>query len=139
MDESAAPARAPTYNSDAMQQKPAKSRSDYDLTLPEDTERLFAEALPISSTTWPPKSAASAQTWRARPLLVRQTDDGNARPRAEPLSGRRQARARRDDLRKLETSRAEREFGFRAKTPFRKGIKETVAWYRQAGPEPATG
>jgi GDP-L-fucose synthase len=41
--------------------------------------------------------------------------------------------------RKLDTSRAEREFGFRAKTPFRKGIKETVAWYRTSVPEPATG
>ena len=41
--------------------------------------------------------------------------------------------------RKLDTSRAESEFGFRAKTPFRKGIKETVAWYRTSVPEPATG
>jgi GDP-L-fucose synthase len=41
--------------------------------------------------------------------------------------------------RKLDTSRAEREFGFRAKTPFRKGIKETVAWYRASVPELATG
>jgi GDP-L-fucose synthase len=41
--------------------------------------------------------------------------------------------------RKLDTSRAEREFGFRAKTPFQKGIKETVAWYRTSVPEPATG
>ena len=41
--------------------------------------------------------------------------------------------------RKLDTSRAEREFGFRAQTPFRKGIRETVAWYRTSVPEPATG
>ena len=41
--------------------------------------------------------------------------------------------------RKLDTSRAEREFGFRAQTTFRKGIKETVAWYRTSVPEPATG
>jgi GDP-L-fucose synthase len=41
--------------------------------------------------------------------------------------------------RKLDTSRAEREFGFRAKTPFQKGIKETVAWYRTSVPEPAPG
>jgi GDP-L-fucose synthase len=41
--------------------------------------------------------------------------------------------------RKLDTSRAEREFGFRAKTPFRKGIKERVAWYRASVPELATG
>jgi GDP-L-fucose synthase len=41
--------------------------------------------------------------------------------------------------RKLDTSRAEREFGFRARTRFPKGIKETVAWYRTSVPEPATG
>jgi GDP-L-fucose synthase len=41
--------------------------------------------------------------------------------------------------RKLDTSRAEREFGFRARTPFSEGIKQTVAWYRQAVPEPAAG
>ena len=41
--------------------------------------------------------------------------------------------------RKLDTSRAEREFGFRAETPFRKGIKETVARYPNSVPEPATG
>jgi GDP-L-fucose synthase len=28
----------------------------------------------------------------------------------------------------LDTRRAEREFGFRAKTPFREGLKGTVAW-----------
>jgi GDP-L-fucose synthase len=41
--------------------------------------------------------------------------------------------------RKLDTSRAEREFGFRAKTPFREGIKQTVAWYRASVPELAPG
>ncbi len=41
--------------------------------------------------------------------------------------------------RKLDTSRAEREFGFRAQTPFREGIKNTVAWYRASVPELATG
>jgi GDP-L-fucose synthase len=41
--------------------------------------------------------------------------------------------------RKLDTSRAEREFGFRAKTPFREGIKQTVAWYRASVPELAAG
>jgi GDP-L-fucose synthase len=41
--------------------------------------------------------------------------------------------------RKLDTSRAEREFGFSARTRFRDGIKQTVAWYRQAVPEPAAG
>jgi GDP-L-fucose synthase len=41
--------------------------------------------------------------------------------------------------RKLDTSRAEREFGFRAQTPFREGIKNTVAWYRASVPELAAG
>jgi GDP-L-fucose synthase len=41
--------------------------------------------------------------------------------------------------RKLDTSRAEREFGFRAKTAFRDGIKQTVAWYRSSVPELAAG
>lgn len=31
--------------------------------------------------------------------------------------------------RKLDTSRAEAEFGFRAETPFKEGIKKTVAWF----------
>jgi GDP-L-fucose synthase len=31
----------------------------------------------------------------------------------------------------LDTSRAEREFGFWAKTPFRDGLERTVAWYRE--------
>jgi GDP-L-fucose synthase len=39
--------------------------------------------------------------------------------------------------RKLDTSRAEQHFGFRARTPFHEGIKRTVSWYRQAVPEPA--
>ncbi|MES4787372.1 MAG: GDP-fucose synthetase [Nitrospiraceae bacterium] len=33
--------------------------------------------------------------------------------------------------RKLETSKAEREFGFRAQTPFEEGLKRTVEWYAQ--------
>ncbi|HEY7066201.1 MAG TPA: GDP-L-fucose synthase [Chloroflexota bacterium] len=33
--------------------------------------------------------------------------------------------------RKLDTSRAEREFGFRARVDFETGLRETVAWYRQ--------
>ena len=41
--------------------------------------------------------------------------------------------------RKLDTSRAEQLFGFRASTPFRKGIKRTVAWYRSAVRELAAG
>jgi GDP-L-fucose synthase len=34
----------------------------------------------------------------------------------------------------LDTSRAEREFGFRAKTDFREGLRRTIDWYRQARP-----
>jgi GDP-L-fucose synthase len=34
--------------------------------------------------------------------------------------------------RKLDTSRAEREFGFRARVPLREGLERTVAWYRSA-------
>ena len=34
--------------------------------------------------------------------------------------------------RRLDVSRAEREFGFRARTSFREGLEQTVAWYRQA-------
>lgn len=34
--------------------------------------------------------------------------------------------------RKLDTSRAEREFGFTASTPFEDGLEKTVAWYREA-------
>ncbi len=34
--------------------------------------------------------------------------------------------------RKLDTSRAEREFGFRATTSFEDGLEKTVAWYREA-------
>ena len=33
----------------------------------------------------------------------------------------------------LEVTRAEREFGFRAKTDFRTGLRETIAWYEQHG------
>ena len=33
----------------------------------------------------------------------------------------------------LDVSRAEREFGFRAKTDFRTGLRETIAWYEQHG------
>jgi len=34
--------------------------------------------------------------------------------------------------RRLEVSRAEERFGFRAKTPLRDGLERTVAWYRDA-------
>jgi len=34
--------------------------------------------------------------------------------------------------RKLDTSRAEREFGFRAQTTFREGLQRTIAWYETA-------
>jgi len=30
----------------------------------------------------------------------------------------------------LDTSRAEREFGFKAKTSFEEGLKKTIEWYR---------
>ena len=41
--------------------------------------------------------------------------------------------------RKLDTSRAEEYFGFRAKTSFREGIAKTVAWYRELAPAAAAG
>jgi GDP-L-fucose synthase len=34
----------------------------------------------------------------------------------------------------LDTSRAEAEFGFRAKTDFREGLRRTIDWYRRVGP-----
>jgi GDP-L-fucose synthase len=33
----------------------------------------------------------------------------------------------------LDVARAEREFGFRARTDFRTGLRETIAWYEQCG------
>jgi len=36
----------------------------------------------------------------------------------------------------LDVSRAEQEFGFRAKTDFRTGLRETIAWYEQTRTEP---
>jgi GDP-L-fucose synthase len=33
--------------------------------------------------------------------------------------------------RKLDVSRAEERFGFRAATPFREGLERTIAWYRE--------
>jgi GDP-L-fucose synthase len=41
--------------------------------------------------------------------------------------------------RKLDTSRAKELFGFEAKTPFREGIRRTVAWYRAHTPAYAAG
>lgn len=35
--------------------------------------------------------------------------------------------------RKLDTIRAEREFGFRATTPFEEGLRRTIAWYEDVG------
>jgi GDP-L-fucose synthase len=35
--------------------------------------------------------------------------------------------------RSLDVSRAEREFGFRAATPFEEGLEKTIAWYRSSG------
>jgi GDP-L-fucose synthase len=34
----------------------------------------------------------------------------------------------------LDTSRAEREFGFRARTPFREGLQRTIEWYARHAP-----
>jgi GDP-L-fucose synthase len=36
--------------------------------------------------------------------------------------------------RRLDTSRAERELGFRARTPLREGLERTIAWYRTNAP-----
>jgi GDP-L-fucose synthase len=41
--------------------------------------------------------------------------------------------------RKLDTSRAEELFGFRARTPLRKGLARTVAWYEASAPAYAAG
>jgi GDP-L-fucose synthase len=38
--------------------------------------------------------------------------------------------------RKLDTSRAEELFGFRARTPLRAGLERTIAWYRAQLPSP---
>jgi GDP-L-fucose synthase len=38
--------------------------------------------------------------------------------------------------RRLDVTRADRLFGFRARTPLREGIERTIAWYRQAAPAP---
>lgn len=32
----------------------------------------------------------------------------------------------------LDVSRAEKEFGFRATTPFEEGLRETIAWYESS-------
>ncbi|HXH41790.1 MAG TPA: hypothetical protein VNN08_24415, partial [Thermoanaerobaculia bacterium] len=37
--------------------------------------------------------------------------------------------------RQLDTTRATREFGFRAQTPFADGLRRTVQWYRSARQE----
>jgi GDP-L-fucose synthase len=39
--------------------------------------------------------------------------------------------------RKLDVTRAEELFGFRATTPFREGLRRTVAWYLEQAPSPA--
>ena len=39
--------------------------------------------------------------------------------------------------RKLDVSRAEERFGFRASTPFREGLERTIAWYRTSAATPA--
>ena len=33
----------------------------------------------------------------------------------------------------LDTSKAEKEFGFKAKTPFEEGLKKTIEWYKSSG------
>jgi nucleoside-diphosphate-sugar epimerase len=121
-------------------------RSDYDLTLPDDAERLFADASPdlvfhLAAEVGGigANMANPGRYWYANLMMVLEqsriaveTGFGGqivwdiSKPNGQPR-------------RKLDTSRAEREFGFRAKTPFRKGIKETVAWYRASVPELATG
>jgi GDP-L-fucose synthase len=40
--------------------------------------------------------------------------------------------------RKLEVSRAEREFGFRAQVDFEEGLRRTVAWYMAEAVVPPT-
>ena len=37
--------------------------------------------------------------------------------------------------RKLDTGRAEREFGFKAQTPFEEGLRRTIEWYRHGRPQ----
>jgi GDP-L-fucose synthase len=41
--------------------------------------------------------------------------------------------------RKLDTTRAEELFGFRAETPLREGLERTIAWYREASPVAPAG
>ena len=41
--------------------------------------------------------------------------------------------------RKLDTSRAEERFGFRARVPFDEGLRKTVAWYLQTRPQGGAG
>ena len=41
--------------------------------------------------------------------------------------------------RSLDTSRAEEQFGFRARTSFREGLRRTIEWYRAAAPAYAAG
>ena len=37
----------------------------------------------------------------------------------------------------LDTTRAEREFGFKAEATLRTGLKETIAWYKETLPTPS--
>jgi GDP-L-fucose synthase len=39
--------------------------------------------------------------------------------------------------RSLDVSRAEKEFGFRAKMPFREGLQRTIEWYEIHSAQPA--
>ena len=39
--------------------------------------------------------------------------------------------------RSLDVSRAQKEFGFKAKMPFREGLKQTIEWYEAHSAKPA--
>jgi GDP-L-fucose synthase len=44
--------------------------------------------------------------------------------------GRRPSQPDGQPRRCLDTSKAEREFGFKATTPFEEGLRKTIEWYR---------
>ena len=82
-------------------------RHDYDLTIADEVERLFADARP--------ELVAELTGYQGE--IVWDTSKPNGQPR-----------------RQLDVSRAERLFGFRAATGLREGIERTVAWYRADAP-----
>ena len=68
-------------------------RSDYDLTVAADVERLFADARPELVVHLAAEvGGIGANRANPGPLLVREPDDGRARARAEP-GARRRARS----------------------------------------------